>query len=98
MSCEPRLNAAIKHSLVDMPVEVLHSRNLIDMNSSRLIQCLQTKGIVDIELHRSIVGTSVTSCLNTQTYNTHTVVAHPLHVAFGILVHQDSHHRMQNDW
>jgi len=63
MSCEPRLNAAIKHRLVAMPVEVLHSSNLIDMNSSCLIQRLQTKGVVDIELH-SIVGTSGTSCLN----------------------------------
>ena len=112
MSCEPWLNAAIKHSLVAMPVCVLHSRNLIDMNSPRFIQCLQTKGIIDVELHRKrhksvtystryVLKMSLCSCLHSVCMGTcpllHCRTSHALLVAFGILEQQGSHRRMQSD-
>lgn len=47
---EPRLYVIIKHSLVGMPMNMLHSWYSIYMQSPLSIQSFQTKGITGIKL------------------------------------------------
>lgn len=47
---EPRLYVIVKHSLVGMPMNMLHSWYSIYMKSSLSIQSFQAKGITGIKL------------------------------------------------
>ena len=50
-SVKPRFYATIKHSLINMPVVMFHTRNLIQLHSSTITEGFQAKGITEVKLY-----------------------------------------------
>ena len=86
---EPRLYVIVKHSLVGMPMNMLHSWYSVYMKSPLSIQSFQAKGITGVKL-------SVTRFK--WAYNQVEIWIGHLPAGSGKVEHSNFHHKIRNDW